>query len=293
MHSNNTAIILNSEGMGDCLFAIPVIKKLRQFIDTDSKFTIFTHHPNLFKNCPYVNLAHEIHNSDELSSYKEIINLFDVSKLPYFLFDTFDFISIPVGLGTLSFKEKQLEYFPVEEDCSERFDIILNTSVSWPSRSWPIENWQRLADFFIFRGYSVAVVGKDVWSTFDNMVKKSVPLKNCIDLTNKLSLDQTFYTIKKSSLFISCQNGLSVLSGATDTEIIVLGMSIEWSKRAIYRNENPHYKVSYINGNCEIYCCAITDCSILGEFRCIPSLQKVLSVVERKLPFAGKSSYLP
>jgi len=293
MHSNNTAIILNSEGMGDCLFAIPVIKKLRQFIDPDSKFAIFTHHPNLFKNCPYVDVVHEILNSAELSAFKETLILFDVSKLPYFLFDTFDFISIPAGLGTLSFKEKQLEYFPVEEDCSERFDIILNTSVSWPSRSWSIENWQRLADFVISMGYSVAIVGKDVWSTFDKMLKKSAPLRNCFDLTNKLSLDQTFYTIRKSSLFISCQNGLSVLSGATDTEIIVLGMSIEWSKRAIYRNENPHYKVSYINGNCEISCCAINDCSIFGEFRCIPSLQQVLSLVERKLHFARKSSHLP
>jgi ADP-heptose:LPS heptosyltransferase len=293
MHSNNIAIILNSEGMGDCLFAIPIIKKIRQLIDTDSKLVIFTHHPNLFKNCPYVDVVHEIHNSADLSSYKEIINLFDVSELPYFLFDTFDFISIPAGLGTLSFKEKLLEYFPMEEDCSEHFDIVINTSISWPSRSWPLENWQELADFILSRGYSIAVVGKDVWSTFDNMVKKSLPLKKCIDLTNKLSLDQTFYTIKKSSLFISCQNGLSVLSGATDTEIIVLGMSIEWSKRAIYRNENPHYKISYITGNCDIYCCEINECSFFKEFRCIPSLQQVISVVEKRLPLAKKSSQLP
>jgi ADP-heptose:LPS heptosyltransferase len=290
--SNDIAIILNCQGMGDCLFAIPVIKKLKQLINPKPKFAIFSYHPNLFINCPYIDVVHDIHNSTELSAYRETINLFDSSKLPYFLFDTFDFMSIPIGLGTLSYKEKQLEYFPVEEDCSEHFDVVINTSNTWPSRSWPIENWQRVADFILARGYSVSVVGKDIWSDFDNMLKKSLPLKNCSDLTNLLSLDQTFYTIRKSSLFITCQNGLSVLSGATDTEIIVLGMSIEWSKRAIYRNENPFYKVSYIKGNCDIYCCAITDCEFYKEFQCIPTVEQVLDIVGQKLCSIKKESRL-
>jgi len=51
---------------------------------------------------------------------------------------------------------------------------------------------------------------------------------------------------------VSCQNGLSVLAGATDTEIVVLDMSIEWSKRAVYRNDNPFHKITYVKGNCAI-----------------------------------------
>jgi ADP-heptose:LPS heptosyltransferase len=281
--SNNIAVILNCQGMGDCLFAIPVIKKLKQSINPAPKFAIFTHHPNLFMNCPYIDVVYDIHNSAALATYRETINLFDLSKLPYFLFDTFDFMSIPSGLGTLSFKEKQLEYFPVETDCSVHFDVVINTSSTWPSRSWPIENWQRVADFILARGHSVSVVGKDVWNDFDTMLKKSLPLKGCVDLTNRLSLDQTFYTIKKCDLFVSCQNGLSVLSAATDTEIIVLGMSIEWSKRAVYRNENPLYKAAYVTGSCDMHCCAINACDLYGEFRCIPTLEQVLCVVEKKL----------
>jgi hypothetical protein len=282
-YSKYIAVILNCEGMGDCLFAIPVIKKLTSDLEPDSKFVVFSHHPNLFLNCPYVAKVNNIHNATEMSKYKNTLSLFDLERLPHHLMDTFDFMSIPAGIGELSFREKQLEYFPIEDDHSEHFDILINTSITWPSRSWPIENWQKVADFITAQGYSVAVVGKDVTSKSDNVLKKSFGLKRCADLTNKLSLDQTYYTINNCDLFITCQNGLSVLSGATDTEIIVLDMSIEWSKRAIYRQENPYYKVSYVKGNCDIYCCQALFCPAYSEFRCVPTFDQVLAFISKKL----------
>ena len=283
-YSKYIAIILNCEGMGDCLFSIPVIKKLTSDIEPDLKFVIFTHHPALFVNSPYVERTYNIiYDAAEINKYKDKITLFDLQKLPHHLMDTFDFISVPAGIGELSFREKQLEYFPIEEDHSEYSDVVINTSVTWPSRSWPIESWQLVADFIVGEGHSVAVVGKDVFSKSDGAWKRSFGLKRCADLTNKLSLDQTYYTIKNSSLFITCQNGLSVISGATDTEIIVLDMSIEWSKRAIYRNEDPHYRVSYVKGNCDLYCCQALFCPVYGDFRCIPTVEQVIDVVDRKL----------
>lgn len=171
-NDNRIAIVLNCEGMGDCLFAIPVIKKMKAESDLDIRFAIFTHHPNLFLKCPYVHEIHNINDVAKIVQFKDVINLFDVSKLPHWLVDTFDFISIPAGLGELSFREKHLEYFPTEDDHSEYFDVVINTSFTWPSRSWPVENWQQVADFIVSQGYSVAVVGKDVYSKVDNLLKK-------------------------------------------------------------------------------------------------------------------------
>jgi ADP-heptose:LPS heptosyltransferase len=262
---------------------IPVIKKLISDLEPDSKFVIFTHHPNLFINCPYADKAYIIYDTAEIDKYVNKLVLFDLQKLPHHLMDTFDFISIPAGIGELSFREKQLEYFPVEKDHSEHFDVVINTSVTWQSRSWPIENWQLVADFIAAQGYSIAVVGKDVLSKSDNVWKRSFGLTRCVDLTNKLSLDQTYYTIKNCSLFITCQNGLSVMSGATAAEIIVLDMSIEWSKRAIYRNEDPHYKISYVKGNCDLYCCQALFCPVYGDFRCIPTVGQVIDATAKKL----------
>ncbi|MEO7387596.1 MAG: glycosyltransferase family 9 protein, partial [Gammaproteobacteria bacterium] len=248
-----------------------------------TQLVLFTHQPELFARCPYVDQVHSIADETARSGYGDALTLFDTAKLPYHLMDTFDFMSIPAGLGQLSFREKRLEYFPGEDDQAERFDVVLNTSMTWPSRSWPIASWQRLANELLTRGKSVAVVGKTVYSPWDQMAKTSEGLRGCVDLTNRLSLDQTYFTIARAGLFVTCQNGLSVLSGATETQIVVLDRSIEWSKYAIYRHEDPHYRFTLVKGNCDIYCCDSEACPVYGEFRCIPGFDAVWTAVSTLL----------
>ena len=288
MNSNkHIGLFLACEGLGDTLYCIPVIKRLRELSAPGTLYDVITYHPNLFHNCPYINQAFQ--KSDEtFKQYQHTIQqMFDPKALPFQLMETIDFISIPLGIGQLSFRQKQLEYFPIEENKADRFDIVINTSMTWPSRSWPHDNWQSLANNFLERGYSVAVVGKDFYSQAEKAWKRSTGLAGCTDLTNRLSLDQTYFTIKKCGLFISCQNGLSVLSGATNAEIIVLDQPIEWSKRAIYRNEDPHYKVTYVKGNCDRYCCISFDCPLenaADKMKCIPDFNRVLQVALEKAP---------
>jgi ADP-heptose:LPS heptosyltransferase len=273
---NPLGLVLDCEGMGDCLYALAVIRKMHLQSQGRYRFELFTHHPALFRACPYIAAVFPI---DTLKGYSgKALRLFELDKLPHSLMDTFDFISIPLGLGQLSFREKQLEYFPAEPDTAETFDVVLNTSMTWPTRSWPLAQWQRLADALARRGHSVAVVGRDVESKFDKRIKRSPALEGCRNLANQLSLDQTYYTISRARLFVSGQGGLSVLAGATDTEIVVLDMSIEWSKRAIYRHESPLYKVTYVKGECGVYCGAADACPLpqnRGELRCLPAYEKV------------------
>ena len=280
-------LVLTSQGLGDCLFAQAVIRKLHELHKDRHDFDLFTHHPDLFSACPYIEDVHLITDKALRDQYPhDVMLMFEPKKFPHHAMDTFDFISVPLGIGELSFREKQLEYFPKEQDQAESFDVVLNTSNTWPVRTWPIGNWQRLADTLIERGLRVAVVGKDTYSKADEMMKRSPPLDRCRNLVNTLSLDQTFFTIRKARLFVSCQNGLSVLAGATDVEIVVLDFSIEWSKRAIYRNEDPHYKVTYVKGDCNIYCAVADRCPLPEsgtEFKCIPTYEKVEAAVLAKL----------
>ncbi len=284
-------LLLACSGMGDCLYSIPVIKKLKQISGDRYVFDLFTYHPDLFVSCPYIENVFKI-EEDPPAQLPEnyphkVQRLFDLKALPFIAMETIDFISVGVGIGQLSFREKTLEYFPTETDQAEQYDIVINTSMTWESRSWPIDHWQRLASILLDKGYSVAVVGKDVRGRADNVLKSSIGLDGCVDLVNKLSLDQTFYTLAKCKLFISCQNGLSVVSAATDAEIIVLDQSIVWSKRAIFRHEDPHYKVTYVKGNCDIYCASSFECprkEHMGQFLCIPTFDKVLEAVLKKLP---------
>ena len=286
MNSGTTTlpVLLQCDGIGDCMCAIPILRKVRRSQGSVGELVLFTHLPELFARCPYVDRVYAITDEDERKRHEKMLVLFDPSaKLPYWLMDTIDYMSVPAGLGQLSFREKQLEYFPAEPDDAQRFDVVLNTSMTWPSRNWPLDQWQKLADALRSEGHSVAVVGKDRYSQSDKIHKISRGLQGCVDLTNRLSLDQTFYTIAKAGLFVTCQNGLSVLSGATETEVMVLDRSIEWSKYALYRHEDPHYRFTIIKGNCEIYCCASHQCDVYGEFRCIPGFDRVWTSVSEKL----------
>jgi ADP-heptose:LPS heptosyltransferase len=283
MERERIAILLDAEGMGDCLFAIPVLKKL-QSVRKGTAFDIYSHYPGLFTNCPYVENSYPISRMDELPGEMKLLNLFKLSRLPHWAMDTFNFMTVPIGLGELSFREKQLQYFPVEPDRADAFDVVLSTSRTWPSRSWPLDNWQRLADGLIGQGFTVAVVGKDTIGVADGMEKRSFALAGCHDFVNKLSLDQTYYTIRKAGLFVSCQNGLSVLSGATDTELVILDMSIEWSKPAIYREANPFHKVTYVKGECLLYCCSSGACPKPTEtFSCVPTFERVAEIVNERM----------
>ncbi|MEN3112447.1 glycosyltransferase family 9 protein [Uliginosibacterium paludis] len=286
-------LILQSEGMGDCLFAIPVIRKLRQIEAPDTVFDLFSHHPDLFRACPYVAGNHRL-DEGAVAIYaanNRIARLFDLQALPHWAMNTCDFISIPLGIGQLTLEEKQLEYFPVEQDCASHFDVVLNTSMTWPSRTWVQENWQRLADSLVARGLSVAVVGKDVRSASDEMEKRSPALAGCVDLVGQLSLDQTRFTIAHAGLFVSCQNGLAVLAGTTETECVILDKSVEWSRHAVIRHESPLYRATYVKGLCRDYCGVIDRCpkpENRGAFLCIPSFERVEAAVLQRLRASGR-----
>lgn len=281
------ALVLACEGLGDNLYCIPVIRRLRELVGPAAHIEVYSRQHALFRACPYVERAAPIPGQAVLDALPyQVIRVFDPKTLPFALMETMDFISIPIGIGQLSFRQKQLEYFPVEEDRAERYDVVLNTSMTWPTRSLPIEVWQRLANELLALGLSVAVVGKDVHSTADNLLKRSAGLHGCVDLTNRLSLDQTYFTIAKCGLFVTCQNGLSVLAGASDAEIVVLDQSIEWSKRAIYRRESPHHKVTYVKGECSIYCCVSFECPLPEgqKLKCVPGNERIKEAVFSRLP---------
>src|ERR1051325_7491095 len=176
-------LVLTSQGLGDCLFAQAVIRKLHNLHQERHKFDLFSHHPDLFRACPYVEEVYLITDKARRDQYPhKAMLMFEPSKFPHHAMDTFDFISFPLGIGGLSFREKQLEYFPVEEDRAESFDVVMNTSNTWPVRTWSLDNWQRLADKLREKGLTVAVVGKDTYSKPDDMFKRSPSLARCRSL---------------------------------------------------------------------------------------------------------------
>ena len=47
-------VVLGSRGLGDCLFAMAVMRKMHASLQGRCAFDVFTHQPDLFRACPWV-----------------------------------------------------------------------------------------------------------------------------------------------------------------------------------------------------------------------------------------------
>src|SRR5438445_12184649 len=98
--AEQVGIILACEGLGDCLYSMAVIRKMKGESRGRYRFDLFTHHPQVFAACPYVEKVYPIGDAAALRGYPNPTRkLFELDKLPHWLMDTFDFVSVPVGLG--------------------------------------------------------------------------------------------------------------------------------------------------------------------------------------------------
>lgn len=76
-------------------------------------------------------------------------------------------------------------------------------------KEWPIEHWQELVDFLVERGYEVL-----------NVSKEPNKLKN-VNITHD-SLNEVMYAISQSKFFIGLSSGLSWLSWALGTHVVMI-----------------------------------------------------------------------
>lgn len=76
-------------------------------------------------------------------------------------------------------------------------------------KEWPIEYWQELVDFLVEKGYDVI-----------NVSKEPNKLRNVIH--REESIDKVMYTISSSKFFIGLSSGLSWLSWAVGTHVVMI-----------------------------------------------------------------------
>jgi autotransporter strand-loop-strand O-heptosyltransferase len=87
------------------------------------------------------------------------------------------------------------------------------------AKYWNYEGgWQQVIDYLNSKGYKVVVINKE-----------EVNLKNIIDRTGNLSLEDRITDLKYSEFFIGLSSGLSWLSWAVGTPVIMIsGFSAPW-----------------------------------------------------------------
>jgi len=274
--------VLGCRALGDTLAVTPTLRKLYQTYG--KKISIATHHPELFKNNPYVDNVFVDINDFILNEYETFIS-FNVGYHPNgvcYKHNAMDIRQLhAVNLGFMLTKdEMSMDYFPDDIDPIENLPekyVLIHPVQNWNSRTWNAKKWQMLTKILNEKGIAVVSVGKDSSELGGSNVDKPVFNFNIdlgLNLMNKTSLSQTWHLINKSMCFITMDSGLLHLAGTTDVEIIQLGSSINPEFRSPIRNGSQDYKYHYVLGGCGIHCASDMKYGVRewGTIQGIPSL---------------------
>jgi len=274
--------VLGCRALGDTLAVTPTLRKLYQTYG--KKISIATHHPELFKNNPYVDNVFVDINNFILNEYETFIS-FNVGYHPngvcykHNAMDIRQFHAVNLGF-MLTKDEMSMDYFPDDiepiENLPEKY-VLIHPVQNWNSRTWDAKKWQMLTKILNEKGIAVVSVGKDSSELGGSNVDKPVFNFNIdlgLNLMNKTSLSQTWHLINKSMCFITMDSGLLHLAGTTDVEIIQLGSSINPEFRSPIRNGSQDYKYHYVLGGCGLHCASDMKYGVRewGTIQGIPSL---------------------
>lgn len=286
--------VTGCRALGDTLCSTPVIKKLSY--SYNCQVSVISHHPEIFKNLPYVKKSYEF--NDEIYSFLkvecEMFPTFEVSYKENGICNKHNTMDIrqlhAMNLGFMLTKEEMnLDYLPndvILPDLPTKY-VLIHPVQNWNSRTWPAKNWQMLTQLLNEKGIHVISIGKDSSELGGSNVDKPVfnfPIKLGYNLMNQTSLDQTWHLINNSSCFVTMDSGLLHLAGTTDCEIIQLGSSINPEFRSPYRNGSQEYKFHYVRGGCGLHCASDMKYGVRewGSIHGVPSL---VDCLERKESF--------
>jgi ADP-heptose:LPS heptosyltransferase len=289
-------ICLNIAGcnaLGDALCVTPVLRKISNTYNR--KVHVISHHPDLFKNSPYVdkNIKYTDEEFERVKEEYEVMSTFDVSYKPNGVCNKHNTMEIrqfhAINLGFMLVKdEMELDYIPdeVSIDVPEKY-VLIHPVQNWNSRTWDISKWQLLTNLLNEKGIKVISVGKDSSELGGSNVDKPVfqlKIKDGLSLVNQTSLDETWNLISKSMCFVTMDSGLLHLAGTTDAQIIQLGSAINPELRSPYRHGSQEYKYHYVRGGCGLHCASDMKYGV-REWGTIQGIPSLVNCLERKPSF--------
>ena len=297
-------------GIGDLICATPTIKVLSQ--SYGQKITVLSNIPELFKENIYVEASYK-YASVDIDYFNEhyIIHnsFYNVGKknergieYKHNKIDIRQFHAI--NLGFMLAKDEMLCYYRPTEELklplpSSKY-IVIHPAQNWPSRTWNMDNWQKLANILNGMGYEVVAIGKDSSEKGFFHVQKPVFQiggNTVIDYTNQTTISDCWWLIKHAFCVITMDSGILHLAGTTNTNIICLGSSINPEFRMPYRNGTQSYRLQYISGKCNAMCASDMQFGVrewgniqgvpplIGclkekqEFECHPTVEAVCNAV--------------
>ena len=273
-------ILIQAHGLGDTICCTPALRKLHKAYKV--KFNIYSRYPIVFENLPYINSSSDLEIIPENIDYCFFHSSRMVKSL---LYDLRQFVANEADFQLLN---DELECDYVASNKSNNLSkynlpdeyIIIHPPNSWPIKTWSFDKWKKLCNNLKL---PVVLIGKTF--RFDNLFYDICKLDNVIDLTNKLSLDQTWHLLNNATYIITTDSGILHLSGTTNTPCFYIAIGKHYKLNS-YDNVIPIYSnnCKFCMSNIEIIFnkpeSDLTKCQINNTNEtCQPSVDQVLEVI--------------
>ncbi|RYC30483.1 hypothetical protein D3273_18270 [Lichenibacterium minor] len=134
-----------------------------------------------------------------------------------------------------------------------RRKVVLHPGVTDPNRTWPPQFWQALAEDLVAAGDAVIVVGET--RSQDGRSVASLDRPSVLDLTDRLTLDETLALLRRCDILISGDSGPIQLAGASDIAIVGLYSVVAGSNRLPHRPGDHARRAVAVAPSCRFHPC--------------------------------------
>ena len=246
-----------SGALGDIINTIPVIKYLSKC--HNQRLHLETDFARLFINNPYIEKIYDTNKGekipDDVIIYDCNVHHVNGTQKQIRRIPMFDYWSTTFGFS-LTPEERTLEFYPdpLDFELPEGKYIVLNPSITWPSRTWDLEKWEKLTEMILSLGFKVVVDGKDIAYGDDKKGFQNLKNPNIINTGNKLNLSQLWHLLQNSFAVVTLDNGMLHFAGTTDVNIVEMGSAINHVFKTPWRHGTQDYKHKFVGGACKLFC---------------------------------------
>lgn len=236
--------------LGDCVSFEPVVRHLVTDVFAWQNIVVKTNFPEVYEHLK--DFVHFIDSKGIKDDGYFEINLMpphDSDPVPQVSLNTMhpvDYAAINAFCGTLPLGKRTIK-LPKGRECAYPYDVVLHPGISWPSKTFPRDWWQALANELVSLEIPFAVIGKDIdggkWGAH------KLDLGNygtC--LINKTSFKELCMVINASQILVTNDSAPLHIAGAYDNDVLLISTAKYPEHVAPYRHGSQWYKLHAFQG---------------------------------------------
>lgn len=211
-------------GIGDQICAEPTLRyALNHF--KDCEISLASERPELFQHLKFKRVFNLKEESPIYENYLvfETITPPDDSNMVWLFFSHMlthcvDFPSLCALRSQLPIAEKEIVLKPTDPEVTylENNQVWVHPGKHWPSKTFPKDWWDEVLDQIIMKGFKPILVGAD---TDDNRGTVNVDASQCLDLRNKLSVNDSIWHLQRCRSLVTNDSAPLHMAASGNAEI--------------------------------------------------------------------------